>query len=229
VTGVAVVIEDDEAISALVAAYLERAGFQVVCEHTGEKGLNAVERHDPRVVVLDLALPDLDGLELCRQLRESRGVPIVILTARDEEADRVIGLEFGADDYVTKPFSPRELIARVRAILRRAEPAPEESGMIELGDVRLDRRQRRVAVAGSPVALRTLEFELLAELAENAGQVVTRDRLLERVWGLTFAGGTRTVDVHVAQLRKKLGRPDLIETVRGVGYRAREDRAPREA
>jgi DNA-binding response OmpR family regulator len=229
VTGVAVVIEDDEAISALVAAYLEQAGFHVVCEHTGEKGINAVERHDPRVVVLDLALPDLDGLEICRQLRASRRVPILILSARDEEADRIIGLEFGADDYVTKPFSPRELVARVRAILRRAEPEPEESGMIELGDVCLDRSQRRVAVAGSPVALRTLEFELLAELAENAGQVVTRDRLLERVWGLSFAGGTRTVDVHVAQLRKKLARPDLIETVRGVGYRAREDRAPREA
>ena len=227
-TGVAVVIEDDEAISALVAAYLARAGFQVVCEHTGEKGLNAVEQHDPRVVVLDLALPDLDGLEICRQLRSSRRVPILILSARDEEADRIIGLELGADDYVTKPFSPRELVARVRAILRRAEPAPEESGMIELGDVQLDRHRRRVAVAGSPVALRTLEFELLAELAENAGQVVTRDRLLERVWGLSFAGGTRTVDVHVAQLRKKLARPDLIETVRGVGYRAREDRTPRE-
>jgi DNA-binding response OmpR family regulator len=229
VTGVAVVIEDDEAIGTLVVAYLERAGFQVVCEQTGEKGLDAVERHDPRVVVLDLALPDLDGLEVCRQLRASGPVPILILTARDEEVDRIIGLELGADDYVTKPFSPRELVARVRAILRRTEPAPEDSGTIELGDVRLDRRERRVAVAGSPVALRTLEFELLAELAENAGQVVTRDRLLERVWGLSFAGGTRTVDVHVAQLRKKLDRPDLIETVRGVGYRAREERATREA
>jgi two-component system OmpR family response regulator len=228
VTGIAVVIEDDEAISALVAAYLEQAGFQVVCEHTGEKGVDAVERYDPRVVVLDLALPDLDGLEICRQLRASRRVPILILSARDEEADRIIGLELGADDYVTKPFSPRELVARVRAILRRAEPAPEESGMIELGDIRLDRRQRRVAVAGSPVTLRTLEFELLAELAEHAGQVVTRDRLLDRVWGISFAGGTRTVDVHVAQLRKKLERPDLIETVRGVGYRVRDDRAPRE-
>ena len=228
-TGVAVVIEDDEAIGALVVAYLEQAGFQVVCEQTGEKGLDAVERHDPRVVVLDLALPDLDGLEVCRQLRASGPVPILILTARDEEVDRIIGLELGADDYVTKPFSPRELVARVRAILRRTEPAPEDSGTIELGDVRLDRHERRVAVAGSPVALRTLEFELLAELAENAGQVVTRDRLLERVWGLSFAGGTRTVDVHVAQLRKKLDRPDLIETVRGVGYRAREGRSPREA
>ena len=180
-TGVAVVIEDDEAISALVAAYLERAGFRVVCEHTGEKGLDAVERHDPRVVVLDLALPDVDGLEICRQLRRSRRVPILILTARDEEVDRIIGLELGADDYVTKPFSPRELVARVRAILRRAEPTPEESGTIEIGDIRLDQRGHRVAVAGSPVALRTLEFELLAELAENADQVVTRDRLLERV------------------------------------------------
>jgi DNA-binding response OmpR family regulator len=225
VTGIAVVVEDDAAIAALVLAYLEQAGFDVVCETTGENGLAAVERHDPRVVVLDLALPDLDGLEVCRRLRASRRVPILILTARDEEVDRIVGLELGADDYMTKPFSPRELVARVRAILRRAEPEePEESMLIELGDVQLDRRLRRVAVAGSIVALRTLEFELLAELAENAGQVVTRDRLLERVWGVAFAGGTRTVDVHVAQLRKKLARPELIETVRGVGYRAREGR-----
>jgi DNA-binding response OmpR family regulator len=225
VTGVAVVIEDDQAIGALVLAYLEQAGFDVVCEITGADGLDAVERHDPRVVVLDLALPDLDGLEVCRRLRATGRVPILILTARDEEVDRIVGLELGADDYMTKPFSPRELVARVRAILRRTEPEePEESMLIELGDVQLDRRLRRVAVAGSTVALRTLEFELLAELAENAGQVVTRDRLLERVWGVAFAGGTRTVDVHVAQLRKKLARPDLIETVRGVGYRAREGR-----
>ncbi|MDX6413535.1 MAG: two-component system, OmpR family, response regulator RegX3 [Gaiellaceae bacterium] len=217
-------IEDDQAIGALVLAYLEQAGFEVVCETTGENGLQAVEQHDARVVVLDLALPDLDGLEVCRRLRSMRRVPILILTARDEEVDRIVGLELGADDYMTKPFSPRELVARVRAILRRAEPEPEESTLIELGDVQLDRRLRRVAVAGSTVALRTLEFELLAELAENAGQVVTRDRLLERVWGVAFAGGTRTVDVHVAQLRKKLARPDLIETVRGVGYRAREGR-----
>jgi DNA-binding response OmpR family regulator len=230
VTGVAVVIEDDQAIGALVLAYLEQAGFDVVCKTTGADGLDAVERHDPRVVVLDLALPDLDGLEVCRRLRATGRVPILILTARDEEVDRIVGLELGADDYMTKPFSPRELVARVRAILRRTEPEePEESMLIELGDVQLDRRLRRVAVAGSTVALRTLEFELLAELAENAGQVVTRDRLLERVWGVAFAGGTRTVDVHVAQLRKKLARPDLIETVRGVGYRAREGRLTPEA
>jgi DNA-binding response OmpR family regulator len=229
VTGVAVVIEDDEAIGELVGAYLEQAGFQVVRERTGEGGLNAVEWREPRFVVLDLGLPDIDGFDVCRQLRASGRVPILILTARDEETDRIIGLELGADDYVTKPFSPRELVARVRAILRRAEPDPLESGVIELGDVRLDLGNRSVAVAGVPVALRTLEFELLAELARNAGQVVSRNRLLGRVWGLSFAGGTRTVDVHVAQLRKKLGRPELIETVRGVGYRAREDKAAREA
>ncbi len=228
-SGVAVVIEDDEAISALVGAYLEQAGFDVVRECTGEGGLEAVERRRPRFVVLDLGLPDVDGLELCRQLRSDGDVPILILTARDEEVDRVIGLELGADDYLTKPFSPRELVARVRAVLRRAEPTPSDSGAIELGDLRVDLRSRSVTVAGATVALRTLEFELLAELTQRAGQVVTRDRLLDRVWGLSFAGGTRTVDVHVAQLRKKLGRPELIQTVRGVGYRILERQASREA
>jgi two-component system response regulator MtrA len=223
------VIEDDEAIAELVGAYLEQAGFQVVRERTGEGGLEAVELRDPRLVVLDLGLRDLDGVEVCRQLRGSGSVPILFLTARDEEVDRILGLELGADDYLTKPFSPRELVARVRAILRRAEPQAPESGVIELGDLRVDLRSRSVAVAGLTVPLRTLEFELIAELAQNAGQVVTRDRLLERVWGITFAGGTRTVDVHVAQLRKKLGRPDLIQTVRGVGYRALENHAPWEA
>jgi DNA-binding response OmpR family regulator len=219
---VAVVIEDDEAIGDLVGAYLEKAGFEVVRERTGEGGLNAVEWREPRFVVLDLGLPDLDGFDVCRQLRAGGRVPILVLTARDEETDRIIGLELGADDYMTKPFSPRELVARVRAILRRTEPDPLESRVIELADVRIDVGLRTVAVAGAPVALRTLEFDLLAELARNAGQVVSRHRLLGRVWGLSFAGGTRTVDVHVAQLRKKLGRPDLIETVRGVGYRARD-------
>ena len=218
-SGLAVVIEDDEAISALVGTYLEQAGFEVIRECTGEGGLEAVDRRHPRVVVLDLGLPDLDGFDLCRQLRGSGDVPILILTARDEEADRIIGLELGADDYLTKPFSPRELVARVRAVLRRADPGPPESHIIEVGELQVDLRARRATFAGSLLALRTLEFELLAELARNAGNVVTRDRLLDRVWGLSFAGGTRTVDVHVAQLRKKLGRPALIHTVRGVGYR----------
>jgi DNA-binding response OmpR family regulator len=224
VSGVALVIEDDEAIGALVGAYLEQAGFDVVREHTGEGGLDAAERRQLRFVVLDLGLPDFDGFELCRRLRSSGDVPILILTARDEEADRIIGLELGADDYVTKPFSPRELVARVRAVLRRVEPSPADSQLIELGDLSIDLRSRTVTVAAATVELRTLEFELLAELARHAGQVVTRDRLLDRVWGLSFAGGTRTVDVHVAQVRKKLGRPQLIQTVRGVGYRILEGR-----
>jgi DNA-binding response OmpR family regulator len=222
VSGVALVVEDDDAIGALVAAYLEQAGFAVVRECTGEAALDAVTREQLRFVVLDLGLPDLDGFELCRRLRGSADVPILILTARDEEADRVIGLELGADDYVTKPFSPRELVARVRAVLRRAEPFPADAQLQEVGQLCIDFRSRTVTMAGRPVELRTLEFELLAELARHAGRVVTRDGLLDRVWGVSFAGGTRTVDVHVAQLRKKLGRPGLIQTVRGVGYRILE-------
>jgi two-component system, OmpR family, response regulator MtrA len=228
-SGVAVVIEDDDAIASLVAVYLEQAGFEVVRECTGRDGMNAVERRQPRFVVLDLGLPDADGFELCRRLRGSGDVPILILTARDEEADRVVGLELGADDYITKPFSPRELVARVRAILRRADPAPADERMIELDGLRVDLRSRSVTIDGTTVMLRTLEFELLAELARHPGHVVTRDRLLDRVWGVSFAGGTRTVDVHVAQLRKKLGRPELIQTVRGVGYRILESSAAREA
>ena len=224
-SGVAVVIEDDEAISALVGAYLEQAGFDVVRECTGAGGLEAVDRRHPRLVVLDLGLPDVDGFELCQRLRRGGDVPILILTARDEEVDRVVGLELGADDYLTKPFSPRELVARVRAVLRRAEPAPPDVPVLELGTLRVDLRARRATLAGSPLELRTLEFELLAELARHPGHVVTRDRLLDRVWGVSFAGGTRTVDVHVAQLRKKLGRPDLIQTVRGLGYRLLDDPA----
>jgi DNA-binding response OmpR family regulator len=217
VSGVAVVIEDDDAIGAVVGTYLEQAGFDVIRECTGEGGLHAVAEREPRFVVLDLGLPDVDGFELCRRLRGSGDVPILILTARDEEVDRIIGLELGADDYLTKPFSPRELVARVRAVLRRAEPG--ESGVIEIGDLRVDLRSRTATFAASPLSLRTLEFELLAELARNAGHVVKRNLLLDRVWGISFAGGTRTVDVHVAQLRKKLGRPELIQTVRGIGYR----------
>jgi DNA-binding response OmpR family regulator len=222
VSGVAVVIEDDESIGAIVGTYLEQAGFDVVRKCTGEEGIEAVARHEPRFVVLDLGLPDVDGFDLCRRLRDGGNVPILILTARDDEIDRIVGLELGADDYLTKPFSPRELVARTRAVLRRTEPG--SGGIVELGELRLDLRTRTATVAGSAVELRTLEFELLAELARNAGHVVRRDRLLERVWGLSFAGGTRTVDVHVAQLRKKLGRTDLIQTVRGVGYRLLDPR-----
>jgi two-component system response regulator MtrA len=222
VSGVGVVIEDDEAIGSLVATYLEQSGFEVVRASTGEDGLAAVEHRRPRFVVLDLGLPDVDGFELCRRLRDGGDVPILILTARDEEPDRIIGLELGADDYLTKPFSPRELVARVRAVLRRVDPLLPESRLLQVGDLRVDLRTRSATFHGSALVLRTLEFDLLVELVRHAGHVVTRERLLERVWGVSFAAGTRTVDVHVAQLRKKLGRPDLIQTVRGLGYRLLE-------
>ena len=218
-SGLAVVIEDDEAIGGLVTAYLEREGFAVRWERTGGGGLEAVESGDARIVVLDVGLPDVDGFDVCSRLRRESRTPVLMLTARDEEVDRIVGLELGADDYMTKPFSPRELVARVRAILRRTEPAPQP--LHELGDVVIDTRRKVVTVAGEPVQLRTLEFELLAALAETPDRVISRDELLQRVWGTTFPSGTRTVDVHVAQVRKKLGRPDLIATVRGSGYRLR--------
>jgi DNA-binding response OmpR family regulator len=223
-TGRALVIEDDEAIGSLVAAYLRHEGLEVSWVRTGEDGLAELSRREPRIVVLDVGLPDVDGFEVCRRVRRSSRVPILMLTARDEEVDRIVGLELGADDYVTKPFSPREVVARVRAILRRTEPEPLATPVLELGDVKVDRARRSVQVAGSEIQLRTLEFDLLVALAEHVGQVLGRPELLERVWGMSFPGGTRTVDVHVASLRRKLGRPELIATVRGAGYRAVEPR-----
>ena len=171
--------------------------------------------------MLDLNLPDMDGLDVCRQIRTRSSVPVVMLTARDEQSDRLAGLDAGADDYIGKPFSPQELVARMKAVLRRAEPLGDEE-LLALGDVVLRRGAREVAVAGEPVELRPKEFDLLAYLIENRGVVVSRDLLLERVWGYDYAGGTRTVDVHVAQLRRKLGRPALIRTIRGSGYKAVE-------
>jgi DNA-binding response OmpR family regulator len=222
VTGRSVlVVEDEEAIASIVRAYLERDGYQVTSVGTGTEALSCVERERPQLVVLDIGLPDTDGFELCRQLRAVSSLPIVMLTARDEETDRIAGLELGADDYVTKPFSPRELVARIRAVLRRTDHQPEEKeAPLVLGDVVVDRGGREVRVAGHQVELRTREFDLLAYLVEHKGIVLTRDQLLDRVWGLDYPGGTRTVDVHVAHLRSKLDRPELIETVRSVGYKA---------
>jgi DNA-binding response OmpR family regulator len=212
-------VEDEENLASLVAAYLEQEGYRVVSVGTGAEALQAVEQQPMRLVVLDLNLPDMDGLDVCRQIRIRSSVPIVMLTARDEEADRLAGLGAGADDYIGKPFSPRELVARMKAVLRRAEPHADEQVLV-LGDIVLQRDAREVGVSGELVELRPKEFDLLAYLMQNRGIVVSRELLLERVWGFDYAGGTRTVDVHVAQLRRKLGRPDLIQTIRGSGYKA---------
>lgn len=218
--GVAVlVIEDEQSIANVVRIALERDGHRVVVTRTGEEGLAELSRHPIGVVVLDLGLPDIDGFEVCQRIRSRSPVPIIILTARDEEADRVVGLELGADDYVPKPFSPRELAARVKAVLRRGHHEPG-ADVLSLGDLKLVRSRHEVFAAGGPVELTRKEFDLLAVLMEHAGILLSREQLLENVWGLDFPGGTRTVDQHVAQLRAKLGRPELIQTVRGLGYKA---------
>ena len=213
-------VEDEESIGTLISAYLEKSGYRVAWVRSGEDALASLDRVRPRMVILDIGLPGQDGFDVCRGIRARSTVPIVMVTARDEEVDRVAGLEVGADDYVTKPFSPRELAARIKAVLRRTDPAPNATARLELGDVVLDAQAREVTVAGEAVELTGKEFDLLAYLLENAGIVVSRDQLLDRVWGMTYAGGTRTVDVHVAQLRRKLGRPDAIRTLRGSGYKA---------
>lgn len=217
--GSVLLVEDEENLASLVRAYLEQEGYSVRATDSGAEALRIVAEEQIRLVVLDLNLPDIDGIDVCRQLRRRSSVPVVMLTARDDEADRLAGLESGADDYLGKPFSPRELVARMKAVLRRVEPHAEDDRLV-LGDVVLDRGSRDVSVAGRPVELRPKEFDLLACLMQNRGIVLSRDLLLEQVWGLDYAGGTRTVDVHVAQLRRKLGRPDLIRTMRGAGYKA---------
>ena len=217
--GTILLVEDEEDIATLVRTYLEKDGFRVIWATRGVEALLALEQNDIRLAILDLQLPDADGLDVCRAIRSTSRLPIVIVTARDEEIDRITGLELGADDYVTKPFSPRELVARVRAVLRRAEPEEDED-LVSVGDLVLEHAGRTVSVGGNEVELTGMEFDLLAFLLAHPGIVMTRERLLERVWGLSFPGGTRTVDVHVAQLRRKLDRPDLIKTVRGSGYKA---------
>ncbi len=213
------VVEDELAIGQLVRSYLSGSGYRVLWVRSGEDALAELGRHEIRIVVLDINLPGMDGLDVCREIRTRSEVPVVMLTARDEEIDRVLGLEVGADDYVAKPFSPRELTARLKAVLRRTD-GPARRDAVTLGDLELRRDEREVHVGGERVELTSKEFELLAWLVENAGIVFSRDQLLDRVWGMTFEGGTRTVDVHVAQLRRKLDRPQLIRTVRGSGYKA---------
>jgi DNA-binding response OmpR family regulator len=216
---VILLVEDEYSIGQLVRSYLERSGYRVVWVTSGEDALSELPRHPVKLVILDVGLPGIDGFDVCRRMRAQTSTPIVMLTARDEEPDRVVGLELGADDYVTKPFSLRELSARVRAVLRRTEGSIEEAEVLNLGDVVLVRESLEVTVAGETVELTAKEFKLLAFLGDHAGKVVSRETLLDRVWGMAYAGGTRTVDVHVAQLRRKLARPELIRTVRGAGYK----------
>jgi DNA-binding response OmpR family regulator len=212
------VVEDEPNIGALVRAYLERAGFRALWVRSGEEALAELGRHAVKLMVLDIGLPGIDGLEVCR--RVGGRVPVIMLTARDELPDRIAGLELGADDYVVKPFSPRELTARVTAVLRRGNRSASGDDVTELGPVTLARASREVRVDGREVELTQREFDLLEFLLRHAGQVVTRDQLLESVWGFLSPGETRTVEVHVAQVRKKLGRPGVIRTVRGLGYKA---------
>jgi DNA-binding response OmpR family regulator len=217
--GVLLLVEDDDAIGRLVKSYLEQQdGWRVLWLRTGEEAIAELRRHPVRLVVLDIGLPGIDGFEVCRMLRAHSKVPIVMLTARDEEPDRVAGLELGADDYVAKPFSPRELAARIKAILRRAEPR-DPNELLTVGPIVLRRDSRDVTVDGDSIELTTKEFDLLACFLEHPGIVLSRERLLDLVLGMTDPGGTRTVDVHVGQLRRKLDRPDLIRTVRGAGYK----------
>jgi DNA-binding response OmpR family regulator len=217
--GVLLLVEDDESIGRLVKAYLEQQdGWRVLWVRSGEEAVGELRRHPVRLVVLDIGLPGIDGFEVCRQMRTHSKVPILMLTARDEEPDRVAGLELGADDYVPKPFSPRELAARIKAILRRVEQRAEDE-VLAAREIVLRRGSRDVTVAGSAVELTSKEFDLLACFLQHPGIVLSREKLLDLVWGMTYPGGTRTVDVHVAQLRRKLGDPDTIRTVRGAGYK----------
>ena len=214
------IVEDEAPIADVLRLYLDRAGYAVAVESDGLRGLDAVRERRPDAVILDVGLPGIDGTEICRRMRaEDDWTPVLFCTARDDEVDRVLGLEMGGDDYITKPFSPREVVARVKVALRHAH-APDTGDVLVLGRVTLDRGARRVLVDGSEVTLTATEFDLLAYLMRHPGRVITRDHLLEEVWGYASAVGTRTVDVHVAQVRAKLGDASPIRTVRGVGYSA---------
>lgn len=217
-------VDDEQHIIDLAAMYLEQDGFTCEGVRDGALALQRILSNPPALVVLDLMLPGLDGWEVCRRVRSQSDVPIIMLTARGDDVDRIVGLELGADDYLTKPFNPRELVARVKAILRRLAPerraTPDSSSALVIGNLRIDPERRTAAVDGKPVALRLKEFDLLLTLAQNRGIVFSREKLLDVVWGFDFAGETRTVDVHVAHLRHKLaGMQPTLETVWGVGYK----------
>lgn len=216
------IVDDEPNIVQLAKLYLERDNFQVESVGDGLQALNAIRQHAPDLVVLDVMLPGLDGFQICRRLRaEGNQTPIIMVTARDEDIDKILGLELGADDYLTKPFNPREFVARVRAVLRRGAPqAGSQQTPIRIGDLEIDLAGREVYVNGELVELRTQEFEVLKVLAENKGIVLSREQLLNKAWGYDFYGQTRTVDVHIAQIRRKLAISQVqIETVMGIGYK----------
>jgi two-component system alkaline phosphatase synthesis response regulator PhoP len=222
--GETILVVDDEAnIVELATLYLEQEGFRVRSAADGSKALEMIARQPPALMVLDLMLPEVDGWEVCRRVRSGKvapDLPIVMLTARDDDVDKIVGLELGADDYVTKPFNPRELVARVKAILRRFRRATRPQAPVHVGDVTVDPARHEVTVAGQPVELRPKEFDLLLALAEHRGIVLSREQLLNLVWGYDFYGETRTVDVHIAHLRKRLTGSNVeVETVLGVGYK----------
>lgn len=220
------VIDDEPSIINLVTAYLRPEGYEVYTASDGPSGLKAARAFKPDLVVLDVMLPGMDGMELLSHLRRESDVYVILLTAKTEETDKIVGLTIGADDYVTKPFSPRELVARVKAALRRVQTgagAGVESGVLAFKYLRIDIGARKVTVEDRPVELTAIEFDLLRALAENRGRVLTRERLLERVWGANYYGDSRVVDVHLGHVRQKLGHPDLIATVRGVGYRFEDE------
>jgi len=217
--GLILVIEDEPAIAELVRLNLAAAGFGVRLERDGEAGLAAVSRYSPAAVILDVGLPGIDGIEVCRRLRAAQDwTPVLFVTARDDEVDRIVGLELGADDYVTKPFSPRELVARVASVLRRSQRLPEPPAILQVGAIRLDPAARRVHAGDQEISLTATEFDLLAFLMRRPGRVYDREQLLTEVWGYSAVAGARTVDVHIAQVRAKLGGASPIRTVRGVGY-----------
>ena len=214
------VVDDEPNILELAKLYLEQEGYRVEGVGNGNDALSRLDTAKPALVVLDLMLPDIDGFEVCRQIRKKSDVPILMLTARKENIDKIVGLELGADDYLTKPFNPRELVARVKAILRRYQAGLRPGQAIEVGNLRIDSSQREVTIDGQPLTLRTKEFDLLATLAQNLGIVLTREQLLETVWGTGYYGETRTVDIHINHLRDKLSRSSAsIETVRSIGYK----------
>ncbi|SRR5579883_2376409 len=214
------VVDDEKNIVQLVRMYLTNEGYQVEAAYDGKEALEKARQMKPSLVILDLMMPQLDGLEVCKQLRREGDVPIIVLSARDDDVDRIVGLEVGADDYVCKPFNPRELVARVKAVLRRVRPTDQPPQPLVIGNLRIDPARREVSVDGKPVALRAKEFDLLHTFARHEGLVLDRERLLNLVWGFDYLGDSRTIDVHVTWLREKLaGSTCRIQTVWGIGYK----------